>query len=102
MVLRRGFPGARVCVPEPLSKQIKQLSDVHAVDPKNKWTPLHLACHKGFPECVRILLEKSALPDAVNAQGETSLHLAAKKGIAESVQLLLSRSCMCTCARACV
>lgn len=42
-------------------------------------TPLHLACERGDPVCVKELLEESqAQTDIKNHKGETPMHFAAK------------------------
>ncbi len=43
-----------------------------------KTTPLHLVCEKGNLEISKILIEKGASLEAINANGERPLHIAAK------------------------
>ena len=59
--------------------------------------PLYIAARKGHADCVRLLLQHGANPDALNEAesyareggDETALHTAAQKGHAECVRVLL-------------
>jgi len=61
-----------------------------AVDEKDEYgyTPLHLAADRGYPEMVRILLEKGADRNITDPDGETALSLAEVGGQEEVVSLL--------------
>lgn len=56
---------------------------------KKGWTPLHTAAEKGYPQLVRLLLQRGARPNATDARGMTPLHWAAKKGHSDVVKELL-------------
>jgi len=60
------------------------------VDEKDEYgyTPLHLAADRGYPEMVRILLEKGADRNITDPDGETALSLAEVGGQEEVVLLL--------------
>lgn len=54
------------------------------------WTPLHTAAANGETDIVRLLLERGARPNAMDAQGMTPLHWAVKRGHSTVVKELLS------------
>ena len=52
------------------------------IDPtdKVKTTPLHLACKRGHPECVKLLIEKGADVNITNADNHNCMDLAIDSG----------------------
>lgn len=59
-------------------------------------TPLHLACERGDPECVKELLEESqAQTDIKDRNGQTPMHLAAKLDCPAVIQVQQESSHAC-------
>ncbi|KAJ6245205.1 ankyrin repeat-containing protein [Anaeramoeba flamelloides] len=60
---------------------------------KNKmdFSPLHIACAKGFQKCASELLENGADPDLVTKQGFRPIHYATMGGYKGCVELLLKK-----------
>ncbi|KAJ3442521.1 ankyrin repeat and socs box protein [Anaeramoeba flamelloides] len=60
---------------------------------KNKmdFSPLHIACAKGFTNCVSELLENGSDPDLVTKQGYRPIHYATMGGHIECVELLIKK-----------
>ncbi|KAJ6250107.1 hypothetical protein M0813_16369 [Anaeramoeba flamelloides] len=60
---------------------------------KNKmdFSPLHIACAKGFTKCVSELLENGSDPDLVTKQGYRPIHYATMGGHVECVELLIKK-----------
>uniref|UniRef100_H3C3E8 phospholipase A2 n=1 Tax=Tetraodon nigroviridis TaxID=99883 RepID=H3C3E8_TETNG len=57
-------------------------------------TPLHLACERGDPVCVKELLEESqAQTDIKDRSGQTPMHMAAKHDSPAVIQVMCSRMC---------
>ena len=54
-------------------------------------TALHIAARLGAVDCMLLLLENGANPDAATIEQYTALHIAAKEGHEDVVQLLLDR-----------
>ena len=55
-------------------------------------TALHIACEKGYPEMVQILVQHTPyIVDSLNASGRTALHLAADRGHRDVVDSLWKR-----------
>lgn len=46
-------------------------------------TPLHVACYRGKPEVVKLLLENGADPNSTNCVGQSCLYWARQKGLLE-------------------
>eukprot|EP01116_Phalansterium_solitarium_P014079 TRINITY_DN315_c1_g1_i2.p1 TRINITY_DN315_c1_g1~~TRINITY_DN315_c1_g1_i2.p1 ORF type:complete len:591 (+),score=116.21 TRINITY_DN315_c1_g1_i2:144-1916(+) len=63
-------------------------ADTEIASPKYG-TALHVAISKNHQRTARRLMDVGALPNAVNADGETPLHLAAYGGLLDCVRLLL-------------
>lgn len=64
-------------------------SDVNTRD-GNRWTPLMWAARAGCEKTSRGLLDKQAVVDHVNNQGDTALHISASHGKVKVVELLLN------------
>ena len=60
--------------------------DVNSKD-NNSQTPLHLACARGHPDVVELLLAKSADVNAKDSKEQTALSLAKEQGHEEIVGL---------------
>lgn len=60
--------------------------DIHNKDGD---TALHLTCHKGHVDCVRILIAAGAHVELKNCVGQTPLHLALLAGQSTAAILLL-------------
>ncbi|KAH9077605.1 hypothetical protein EDB83DRAFT_1497892 [Lactarius deliciosus] len=70
-------------------------ADVNIRD-HNHWhsTPLHRASSKGWPEVVRLLLNRGANVDEKDKDGKTPFQVASEKGHAEITKLLLDHGAM--------
>jgi hypothetical protein len=66
---------------------VLELDDLVKADDKGD-TPLHSAAFRGNRECLLLLLQYGAAPDAVNAKGLSPLDLARKKGHTACVRTL--------------
>ncbi|RDD44087.1 Ankyrin repeat and SOCS box protein 13 [Trichoplax sp. H2] len=62
-------------------------------EPETKRTPLHLAASSGGADCVKILLQAGANPNAKEVNGLSPLHLAVYHGRASCVEVLLNNGC---------
>ncbi|GMF04974.1 unnamed protein product [[Candida] boidinii] len=51
---------------------------------ENGYTPSHISCLKGFPNCLKILLNNGAYPNIQDNNGNLPLHLAMSYGYLES------------------
>ena len=56
---------------------------------RNGWTPLHVACHKGYPELTKELLSRGAEVDTMTENGDIALHFACSRGHVEIAEMLL-------------
>lgn len=56
---------------------------------KQGYTPLHVACHHGHVNMVRLLIEQGAEINPVTSAGYTPLHQAAQQGHVLVINLLL-------------
>lgn len=56
---------------------------------KAGYTPLHIACHYGHVNMVRLLIEQGAEVNPVTTAGYTPLHQAAQQGHVLVISLLL-------------
>jgi ankyrin repeat protein len=65
--------------------------EANANEIRNGITPLTLAVGLGFPEMVKLLLDKGADVNLVNENGDTSLMIAVSSGNLEITRLLLNR-----------
>ena len=54
-------------------------------------TALHVACHRGFPECVQLLVSAGANLALQTSAGESPLHVACGAGDAAAAALLIER-----------
>ena len=64
-------------------KMIKVLLDYDSpLDPtdRSKTTPLHLACKRGHPDCVKLLIDRGANVNIITADGFNCMDLAIDKG----------------------
>ncbi|KAL6812589.1 ankyrin repeat-containing domain protein [Trichoderma sp. SZMC 28015] len=68
-----------------------QQADINATVGNEKCTVLHIACGKGHNEIVKILLDKGADIEAVNAKGETPLLDAIRNQRQSTVEFLTER-----------
>ena len=61
-------------------------------------TPLHIACQKGYLECVRLLVEAGADMGSMgyNINGSTPLHLAAEAGHGDVCRYMVSKGASLT------
>ena len=59
-----------------LAELLQHGADVHCVDAKTGWTPLHLAASHGLAETVALLVQRGAKVDATDAKGRTPLIVA--------------------------
>ena len=64
-------------------------SDVNTRD-SNRWTPLMWAASSGCEKTSQELLDKQAVVDHVNNQGDSALHISASHGKVKVVELLLN------------
>ena len=79
-----------VAIVRELARVDRRLSRIPAAG-RSKWTPLHFAAGRGWPEVVGEIL--SACPesiDDVTAEGESAVHVAVKNGQLESVGVMLT------------
>ena len=67
----------------------KKKDDVNCLSP-TQYTPLYLACHRGYTSVVELLLEHGADPGLENGHGRFCLATAVKNGHLNIVELLLS------------
>jgi ankyrin repeat protein len=72
---------------------------------RNHWTPLHHAAHRGFPECVEVLIQNHKIAGFDISEetrwGWTPLHMAAYSGDEKCVILLLKAGADRTKKKAC-
>jgi len=71
---------------------VKQLLDGNAdteVKSSTGQTPLHVACEKGFSECVQLLLKRKANIEARDDFDKTPFHYACLYGHSECAKLIL-------------
>ncbi|XP_072034713.1 ankyrin repeat domain-containing protein 42-like [Amphiura filiformis] len=71
-----------------LESMIKRGASINEVDARDKFTPLHWACHCGALECLHWLLWHGADPTVVTPQGWTATHIAAIRGQDACIQAL--------------
>ena len=75
---------------QEVSKILKENPEEINLTDKNGNTSLHLACEKGIPEMIQILIKYGAKLDAQNkCPGWTAVHFAAYEGHEETLKLLL-------------
>ncbi len=65
--------------------------DIHASDPSDGMTALHLAAHDGRNKVVELLLANKALVDIRDGQGHTPLLMAAYNGHTDVVRMLYKK-----------
>ncbi|GME97834.1 unnamed protein product [[Candida] boidinii] len=56
---------------------------------ENGYTPSHISCLKGFPNCLKVLLNNGAYPNIQDNNGNLPLHLAMSYGYLECIILLI-------------
>ncbi|XP_077987625.1 ankyrin repeat domain-containing protein 42-like isoform X2 [Glandiceps talaboti] len=76
-----------------LESMVKRGASINEVDAKDKFTPLHWACHAGSIECLHWLLWHGADTTVTTPQGWTAAHIAAIRGQDASVQALAMNGC---------
>ena len=59
----------------------------------NNSTPLHVAAHCGYVNCVELLLDKGSRIKARSYYGNTALHYSVEGGHLQCIELLVNREC---------
>lgn len=68
-------------------------------DKYSEWTPLFHAAQRGFEECVHVLLDASANPQAMDEHGKTAVFYAAWHGHVKCTNRLLEAMASCPLSR---
>lgn len=80
-----------------LEAMVKRGGSLNELDPDNKFTPLHWACHSGALECLHWLLWHGADLTVTTPQGWTPAHISAIRGQDSCIQALATSGASFNC-----
>jgi ankyrin repeat protein len=72
--------------------RLNEGADVNAPNPKNGWTPMHVAAYMGHKKLVAFLLTRGGNPNAQDFEGNTPLHLAASRAHNDTTATLIPQT----------